>query len=171
MGIALVEITPALKKIAIRLIKDFWQAHNQREVGDEELQKIYENWTREGSRFFLAISDEVWVGFAHLDERGGGSINWLEHIFVTPQYQRRGIGRIMLQKLEDIVCADSSSLYLEVAARNTTALDFYAACGYDCLNTLTLRKDFNKEDFSVISEQIIGAHTYQIKKLKEGLPE
>ena len=58
----------------------------------------------------------------------------------------------------------SESVYLEVAARNFGAMKLYHRLGYHCLNTVTLRKDFQPENFEVIrSEELLG-YPLEVKK-------
>ena len=70
----------------------------------------------------------------------------------------------MLKLTEDIVKEYSDSIYLEVAARNMEAMKLYCRNGYDCLNTITIRKDFKPDDFEVISRETILGHDLEVKK-------
>lgn len=94
----------------------------------------------------------------------GAEVDWLEDLFLLKEYQRKGIGSLVIRKLEEIVKSYSESLYIEVAARNLIAMKLYYELGYDCLNTITIRKDFNGEDFSLIQKENIGGFIFEIKK-------
>lgn len=57
--------------------------------------------------------------------------------------------------VEDIVKEYSESLYIEVAARNMKAIRLYQRIGYNCLNTITIRKDFHPEKCETIGNERI----------------
>ncbi|MFM1565261.1 hypothetical protein [Helcococcus ovis] len=43
----------------------------------------------------------------------------------------------------------------------------YNKLGYDCLNTITIRKDFNEDDFDIIKAEKIDGYNFNIKKYKK----
>lgn len=57
----------------------------------------------------------------------------------------------------------------EVAARNLRALKLYHKNGYNCLNTVTIRKDFEPDNFEVIEKNNIAGFDFEIKRyIKKG---
>ena len=44
----------------------------------------------------------------------GNEIDWLEHIFVIPQYQGNGIGTCAIRLVENIIREYSKGLYLKL---------------------------------------------------------
>ena len=80
-----------------------------------------------------------------------------------PEYQRRGFGSQAVTMLETQVKQYSESLYIEVAARNLPAIKLYRKLGYDCLNTITIRKDFDKDKYNVKSQKTISGVDFVIK--------
>lgn len=44
-------------------------------------------------------------------------------------------------------------------------MKLYYELGYDCLSIITIRKDFNGEDFSLIQKENIGGFIFEIKKI------
>jgi len=72
--------------------------------------------------------------FAECDVRVAGAIDgfiafragWVDHLYVRPECQRRGIGKALLA----IALSDNASLRLWVFQRNTAAIVFYRACGF-----------------------------------------
>lgn len=150
---------------AINLIKKFWLEHNNYVSSYEEAYNDLEEWTKKGHYLYFISFDNEYVGFIHLGSRGCEA-DWLEDIFVLPEYQRRGIGTKAIQLLEEIVKEYSESLYIEVAARNDKAIKLYKRNGYDTLNTITIRKDFSPNSYEIQSkEQLIGT-TFNIKNKK-----
>ena len=85
-------------------------------------------------------------------------------LFVLPEYQGNGYGSHAIALVEAEIKKYSESVYLEVAARNFGAMKLYHRLGYHCLNTVTLRKDFQPENFEVIrSEELLG-YPLEVKK-------
>ena len=151
---------------AIRLIIRFWQAHNHETPKLEEAAEDLTQWTKEGHRlYFIRYGGEA-VGFVHLGSRGG-EIDWLEELFVLPEFQGRGIGTRAIGLAEEIVSAYSESFYIEAAARNEKAIRLYRKLGYDCLNTVTIRKDFHAERFETLSTERILDMDFQIKRYRK----
>ena len=70
---------------------------------------------------------------------------------------------------EEVACNDhySESLYMEVAARNMKAIRLYQRIGYNCLNTITIRKDFHPEKCETISNERIMGMDFDVKRYKE----
>lgn len=105
------------------------------------------------------------MGFVHLGNRGA-RIDWLEDLFILPAYQNQGIGTCAIKAVETEVSGYSDSLYIEAAARNQGAIMLYRKLGYNCLNSITIRKDFQEDDFVVIRTEKIYDQEFQIRKIK-----
>lgn len=148
---------------AERLIKAFGLAHNDILQTDEETAEDFMHWTAAGHRFYYITKDGCVIGFIHLGSRGA-NIDWLEDLFVLPEYQGHGYGSEALSIIENIVKEYSESIYLEVAARNLRAMKLYRKNGYNCLNTVTIRKDFEPDNFEVIDKTSIAGLDFEIKR-------
>ena len=79
------------KPLACQLIRGFWKAHNAYDEPMEEAEADLKEWTKEGHQLFFICLDEKAVGLVHLGSRGAAT-DWLEDLFVLPEYQDRGIG-------------------------------------------------------------------------------
>lgn len=84
-----------------------------------------------------------------------------------PEYQRQGIGTKAIKLIEEIVKEYSVSLYIEVAARNGAAISLYHKLGFDCLNSVSLRKDFPAFKYEVIKKEKIYDFEFEIRKRKK----
>lgn len=115
---------------------------------------------------YFIKNEELTIGFVHLGARGC-KIDWLEDLFILPEFQGKGYGSEAIRYAENIVKEYSDSLYMEVAARNANALRLYCRNGYNCLNTITIRKDFKPEEYIVTSEESILGHSFEIKDYVE----
>ncbi len=151
---------------AVQLIQGFWEEHNHYRQSTDEAMADLNSWTTEGHRFYFIMLEEKYVGFLHLGSRGGEA-DWLEDLYVEGQYQNRGIGTRAIQLVEEIVKEYSESMYIEAAARNERAIRLYRRMGYDCLNTITVRKDFQPENHEVIRQEHIYGQQFEVKRYKE----
>ena len=150
----------------LETIKQFWIAHNDYTQTEEESREDLRAWTAAGHRLYWIILEETAIGFLHMGSRGA-EIDWIENLFILPEYQGRGYGSEALTLAEEIVKEYSESIYLEVAARNLDALRLYRRRGYDCLNTVTVRKDFHPEDFETISEETLLGKTFAVRRYRK----
>ena len=73
-------------------------------------------------QMYVAVDDDAVVAFGHYHDGEIGAV------YVDPPHVRRGTGRAMLAKLEDVARADGATRVHLNAALNSTG--FYAACGY-----------------------------------------
>lgn len=150
---------------AKRLIQQFWKAHNNYDESDEYALEDLAQWTKEGHKFYFIYKEATPVGFVHLGSRGC-EIDWLEDLFVVPEYQNQGIGTYAIKAVEQEVRKYSESLYIEAAARNQRAITLYQRLGYHCLNTITVRKDFQENNFDVVRTEKLYDLDFQIRKEK-----
>ena len=93
-------------------------------------------------------------------------MDWLEDLFILPEWQGHGFGSETIHQLEEIVKQYSVSLYIEAAARNEAAIRLYRKLGYDCLNTVTIRKDFPGYEYDVVRKENIHGMEFEIRKDK-----
>ena len=62
---------------------------------------------------------------------------------------------------------DSVFFDIEAAARNEAAIRLYRKLGYDCLNTITIRKDFPGYEYDVVRKEKIHGMEFEIRKDKD----
>ncbi|HWP40378.1 MAG TPA: GNAT family N-acetyltransferase [Tepidisphaeraceae bacterium] len=95
---------------------------------------IFEGDEEPTTRHLAAVLDGRVVGCATLLRRPWmNQPAWqLRGMAVEPQYQRRGIGTLLLQAIERIVRAEPHSLQLWCNAR-TPAIEFYRRHGWQCV--------------------------------------
>jgi ribosomal protein S18 acetylase RimI-like enzyme len=150
-------------EIMVDFIINFWKEHNNVVPSIEDANENLKEWTKEGHILYFINANNENVGFVHLGSRGA-EIDWLEDIFVLPKYQRQGIGTRAIEIVEDTVKKYSESLYIEVASRNINAIRLYKKIGYNCLNTITIRKDFKEEKYDNIGKEKIFGIDFDVKK-------
>lgn len=147
------------------LIQGFWLSHSDEVQTDAEALADLTQWSSEGNAlYFIVAFDEV-VGFLHLGSRGG-AIDWLEHLYVKPEHRNKGFGSKAIVCAEEIVREYSESLYIEAAARNEQAIRLYRSLGYNCLNSISIRKDFHPENFNLVRVAQLYDKLFEIRKVK-----
>ena len=148
------------------LIQGFWLSHSDEVQTDDEALADLTQWSSEGNAlYFIVAFDEV-VGFLHLGSRGG-AIDWLEHLYVKPEHRNKGFGSKAIVCAEEIVREYSESLYIEAAARNEQAIRLYRSLGYNCLNSISIRKDFHPERFKGVRTESLYNEPFEIRKIKQ----
>lgn len=148
------------------LIQGFWLSHSDEVQTDAEALADLTQWSSEGNAlYFIVAFDEV-VGFLHLGSRGG-AIDWLEHLYVKPEHRNKGFGSKAIACAEEIVREYSESLYIEAAARNEQAIRLYRSLGYNCLNSISIRKDFHPERFKSVRTESLYNEPFEIRKMKQ----
>lgn len=150
---------------ALNMIQYFWFDHSRLELTMKDVLADLDEWTKPGNLFYFIVYQSKKVGFVHLGNRGN-KIDWLEHLFVLPAFQKCGIGSRTIDIVENMVKTYSESMYIEVASRNMQAIKLYHRLGYHCLNTMTIRKDFVEEDFDVLHEEEIDGLSFEIRQKK-----
>ena len=85
---------------------------------------------RRGMTIYLAEKDDQMIGKVHLQLiNGAGGIYGLG---VLPECRGRGFGRaILLNAIEKLKNAKATTIMLQVAAENATALNLYKSCGFE----------------------------------------
>ncbi|CEK38157.1 GNAT family N-acetyltransferase [Paraclostridium sordellii] len=122
--------------------KEYWQT-------DEQSRETLNKWIMKGSVYNVFLGDKA-VGFFYI-RFGGQNVAWLEDLFILEEYRNNGIGKLAMQKLDELMIARGVvSMFIDVVPRNTSAIKLYKECGFDHLNIIQLRKNyderFNKKD-------------------------
>ena len=130
------EVTPVNIRIATEsgapeIAKVFRTAreHNlpylpQLHTPEEDLEYLKEKVLREDQ---IVIADESGkiIGFCAFKQ------GWLDHLYILPEYQGKGIGKSLLDKAKNA----SSQLQLWVFQKNTDAIKFYEKNGFTLAET------------------------------------
>lgn len=83
--------------------------------------------------YFVAICDGAVAGFVvgGLEDTGENIYGHLCNIGISPRYRRRGIGRLLVRRVEHQFALElATGVQLEVRVSNTAAQQFYHRMGY-----------------------------------------
>jgi GNAT superfamily N-acetyltransferase len=116
--------------------KEYWQT-------DEQSIGTLQYWKEKGVVYNIFLENET-VGFFYV-RFGGQNAAWLEDIFVLEQFRGKGIGKFAMQMLDELMVEKNVvSMFIDVIPRNTSAIKLYRECGFDHLNLIQLRKNYDK---------------------------
>jgi GNAT superfamily N-acetyltransferase len=90
----------------------------------------------------LVAGTEEWIAGVvilayRLNVSLGGQFASIEDLYVRPEARRRGVGRTLLETVEEL-CAERGISYVEVQVEDDEAEAFYAAVGYKPESGVTL---------------------------------
>ncbi|HUV97907.1 MAG TPA: GNAT family N-acetyltransferase [Candidatus Paceibacterota bacterium] len=145
-----------------------WQGLEQLKLDEEGAAETARESLGMISWVFVAEDSGELVGFARVQFWDGGY--FVREIFVTEAFRRRSLGSRLLTKCEDLVKKrGETSTYLSVEPGHSVSLKFLAHNGYDTLNTLELRKDFDQAGFIERRDKatILGQQLRLLKRKKQ----
>ncbi len=117
--------------------KEYWQT-------DEQSKETLKEWIEDGTVYNVFIDNEI-IGFFFV-RLGGQNVAWLEDLFILEQYRGKGIGKIAIKKLDELMIKKNVvAMFVDVIPRNTNAIKLYKECGFDHLNLIQLRKNYDKK--------------------------
>lgn len=98
------------------------------------------------SGYILAV-DGVSAGYALVSKtfsrEAGGTVWWLEELYILPEYRGKGLGRSYFDFIEKAAAENGvRRLRLEVEPDNTRAAKLYSNLGYKPLNYSQMLKEF-----------------------------
>lgn len=134
-------------------LKEFWTTN-------EESKEALKDWQAKGTVYNVYLGDNI-VGFFYI-LYGGTDAAWLEDLFIAEEYRSQGIGKKAFEKLDELMRKKGiRGLFVDVIPRNTSAIEFYMTCGFDHLNMIQLRKNYDERLNKVEEVEILG---YKLKK-------
>lgn len=143
--------TPADREATVGLLAAFYAEHYalsesvEASVTPERLAAAEEDLTdweaREDAALFLIREDGESAGLLFL-ARHGGSVVWIENLYVRPDMRRRGIAARAIALAEEIARRElhAPAVSMDVIPQNQAAMRLYHALGYDTLQMITMRK-------------------------------
>lgn len=116
--------------------KEYWQT-------DEQSRETLDEWKQQGTIYNIFLDDIV-IGFFYV-RFGGQNVAWLEDLFIKEEYRKNGIGKFAMEKLDELMINKKiTSMFVDVIPRNKGAIKLYKECGFDHLNIIQLRKNYDE---------------------------
>lgn len=152
----LVRYTEADQQVMTEMLAAFFAEHyaisekTDAQVTPERLQAAGEDlaeWlAREDAAVYRIAENGETAGFLML-ARHGGTVVWIENLFVMPEMRRRGIATRAIGLAEEIAGRDmqAPAISMDVIPQNQAAMRLYHALGYDTLQMVTMRKPLRGE--------------------------
>lgn len=112
------------------------------EAAQEELREYLDA----GWPCFGAVEDGKWAGYVvcRVDE----PCVWVEALYVTPEFRRRGIASALMAQTEKIAAAyGEETVFNYVHPNNHGMIAFLRRHGYTVLNLIEIRKPYRDEKF------------------------
>jgi ribosomal-protein-alanine N-acetyltransferase len=97
------------------------------------------------------VEDGEMVGFAACDPRPSEGVSWIATIGVIPSYQRRGIGRALLQACEEKT--KLPRMRLTVRMSNDGAISLYEKEGYRSVDIW--KRYYNDGEDGLVMEKVL----------------
>jgi GNAT superfamily N-acetyltransferase len=133
--------------------KEFWQTV-------EQSRETLKEWKGNGT-VYNVYADDVVVGFFYI-KFGGQDVAWLEDLFIAEEFRGKGIGKRAFSMLDELMKEKNvRTMFVSVIPRNTSALGFYINCGFDHLNMIELRKNYDERLNKTDEVEVLG---FKLKK-------
>ena len=134
-----------------------WPAAYSSILGEDQLQymlqKFYSTLSlqqqmEDNHYFFLALKQYQPVGFASFSHISGG-IYKLQKLYVLPPEQRMGIGKCLLESIEDLAKSMGGDTMQLNVNRNNKATNFYSRNGYSIVREedIEIGSDYFMNDY------------------------
>jgi ribosomal protein S18 acetylase RimI-like enzyme len=118
---------------------NLWQACNLVVAWNDPIKDIQRKMLVDPDLFLIGeLSEDIVAAVM-----GGyeGHRGWINYLAVSPEHQRKGYARAMMQQVEALILQKGSpKINLQVRSNNIDVIQFYQAIGYDIENAVGLGK-------------------------------
>jgi ribosomal protein S18 acetylase RimI-like enzyme len=124
---------------------NLWQACNLVVAWNDPIKDIQRKMLVDPDMFLIGELSEDIVATV----MGGyeGHRGWINYLAVSPEHQRKGYARAMMQQVEVLIQQKGSpKINLQVRSNNIDVIQFYQAIGYDIENAVGLGKRLIPDD-------------------------
>lgn len=146
---ATVDDAPAVSSVILKALRE----SNAKDYSPEVIARVEASFSPSAlvnlfqqRQVFVALQDQQIAGTASLDGRA------VRTMFVTPDLQRQGIGRRLMEAVED--AARKAGIEVLAVPSSVTAEQFYAKLGYKAV-----RDSFHGDERTIIMERVLTAPT------------
>ncbi|ERJ13557.1 GNAT family N-acetyltransferase [Haloplasma contractile] len=108
---------------------------------DQQSIRSLTKWCHEGTIYNI-FHDQQLIGFCYV--KFTQDLAYLEDVYIKKDFLKDGISKKAFKALDQILKNKNvESLLVYVSPKNTRMLHFYRECGFDHLNQLQLKKNYN----------------------------
>ena len=153
------------KEETIIRIADFYGYHaglleDSAQLAQVDYQSATETlheWSHLPHELYMVKNENIVVGFLHIGYRGG-TVAWIEDIYIDKAYRNKGIATKSIRLAEEKIKAnpDYTAVCFDVVPRNEIALKLYYKLGYNCLSIITMRKELYDNNKRGRVERVFG---------------
>lgn len=132
-------------------LKDYDLNYITKTIEDFSIDKIKNNFSKR-TKVYVAFEDNVLVGTAGLDKSlyNDDGEYWILSVFVDVLHHGKGIGKMLIRKIEDFALAINAKKLIVPAS--ITACEFYHKLGYEYLNG---KKTLNDEQYYIMEKYLL----------------
>jgi len=154
---------PVIREIAYTTWPGTYGAILSKEQLEYMLEKFYsdatlnDNLIQNNHHFLLAKENENCLGFASYEANYlGEKIVRLHKIYLLPESQGKGAGKLLISEIEKIACQLNQSAISLNVNRYNNAFDFYIKLGFKCIGEEDVELDYGylMEDFKMLKKLI-----------------
>jgi ribosomal protein S18 acetylase RimI-like enzyme len=125
---------------------------------DYMLEKFYsdavlnDNFNTKNHRFLLVKEENNCIGFASYEHHYlGGTKTRLHKIYLLPESQRKGAGKLLLSEVEKLALENDNNIISLNVNRFNSAFDFYEKLGFEKVGEEDIELDFGylMEDYNL----------------------
>jgi len=141
---------------AVQMVAEFFADHfsiseyTEAAITPERLQAAdedFDDWLEKDSATLFFIEDNGVTSGLMLLAKHGGTVVWIENLYVKKEFRRRGIATRAIRLAEQyaLEVMKAPAINMDVIPQNTDALRLYHSLGYDTLQMITVRKSLNDD--------------------------
>ena len=167
----LIPYTSNKRQTIIPMVAEFYAEHysiseyEHAEVTPERMvaaEEDFDEWFEKDSPAVFFIEEDGEEAGLIFMAKHGGSVVWIENLYVKPEFRRRGIATRAIGLAEEYAINEmkAPAVNIDVIPQNIDAIRLYHSLGYDTLHMITLRKHVNGNNRTV-STKILG-HEFKI---------
>lgn len=130
--------------------KDYGIEYCQNSAKDFTVNKVIENFNKR-TKVFVALENDYVVGTASLDKSwyNDDGEYWILTVFVDIVHHKQGIGKMLIQKLEEF--AKEMKFKKLVIPASITGCEFYHKLGYEYKNG---KKELNEDKMYIMEKYL-----------------
>ena len=135
MAFEIVKYTPEFQDAVVNL----WRKCNLIVPQNDPVEDIRKKLDFQPDLFFIGLLDGKVIGSIMVGYEGHRG--WMNYLAVTPEFQRRGYGKKLVQKaVDELKRIGCLKLNLQVRRSNTSVIDFYKHLGFKEDDVVSLGK-------------------------------